>query len=558
MSSKKKRSPALILVPVALVAIVGVGWGLGPGGWLGSDVAEGIEGATVQRGPLRITVVERGNLESSNSVSLNSAIEGSATILYLIDEGTEVQPGTLLCELDTASIEDRLATQRIAVANAEAVFENAKQQKQIQISQNTSDVAAGKRALEFAIADLRKYEEGDYIQLVREADQNIALAKEQLERDRDQLAWSEKLFERGFLQRTEYEADVLTVQRSEIELDRAERQKVLLEEYEYPRTLAELKADVEEAERELERIELQAAARRADAEAALSTSEAKLAIEVENLEKFEAQIDAARIIAPVAGMVVYGRERGSRWGDGDPIAEGTQVRERQEIIRIPVTEGMIAEVSLHESVIDQVGIDQTATLTFDAIPGREFSGSVRFKAPLPDKNSWWANPNLRLYRTEVRVFEPTPSMQPGMTCNVEILVDSIEDCLYVPLQSIFLNAGRPVVFLRSSGEVRMQEVETGRSNHKWVEILSGLDEGQVVLLSQPPGFQLEPAPFLQGPVDDTSLGGAGMGGQDRRGGESGGPGSGGPGSGMGADRSAARSGAGGPGGGGGPGGTRGG
>ena len=76
----------------------------------------------MRRGSLRITVVERGNLESANSVSLKSEVEGRPTILWLIEEGTMVQPGDLLCELDTSQIEDELFEQELAVERARAAF----------------------------------------------------------------------------------------------------------------------------------------------------------------------------------------------------------------------------------------------------------------------------------------------------------------------------------------------------------------------------------------------------------------------------------------------------
>lgn len=512
MNPKRSRTKTVSFFGVFLSAAAVVAYGAGPGDWFGADPYSKLAGAEVQSGSLRINVVERGNLKSANSQVLKSEMEGQSTIIYLIEEGTRVEPGTLLCQLDASEIEEKRVSQEISVQNARAEFEKATQNLEIQKSQNASDKAAAQRNLDFARTDEKKYVEGDYPQEIKNREQAIALAEEQVKRDADTVKWSRELADKGFVTRTELEADELTLKRSEIELDKAERDLELFKEYEDPRRRKELAADVEEAERELERVALQAKARLADYEANKLTSEAKLDLEVKKLEKYNEQIEKAEIFAPVGGMVVYAQERGSRWGNDDPIAEGTSIRERQDIITIPVTEGMIAEVSLHESVFEQVQEGQPCLLTFDALPGREYRGIVKFKAHLPDKNSWWANPNLRLYRTEVQVLDPGPEMRPGMTCNIEILVDEIQDCLYVPVQSVFLNRGDTVCFVSSSGSVEMRTIETGRNNHKWVEVKDGLEPGELVLLSQPEGFTLEPAITEEEPEEDANQGPPSMGG----------------------------------------------
>ncbi len=490
---KNKSSKTVPLVGLVISAVAALGYGFGPGGWLGDEEVSRIEGARAKRGPLNITVVERGSLRSANSVDLKSEVEGSSTILWLIEEGKHVEPGDLLCELDATQTEEKRVTQEISVQNGRATLEKAEQQLAIQESQNTSDIAAAERNLEFAHVDLAKYIEGEFPQQVKDREQAIALAEEQLKRDRDQFEWSERLAAKGFVTRTELEADQLTVKRSEIELDKAQRDLELFTKYEHPRSLRELDANVEEAQRELERVRLQAKARLTDYTAEVATSRARLELEQEKLAKYVQQIDKAKIFAPVEGMVVYAQERGGRWGNDEPIQEGTSVRERQDIITIPTTAGMIAEASLHESVLEKVQVGQEALLSFDALPDRKFRGRVKFKAHLPDKQSWWSSPDLRLYRTEVEVLDATAEMRPGMSCSIEIQVDRLADCLQVPVQAVFLNRGETVCFVSDGGDVRMRAIETGRDNHKLVEVLSGLEAGEVVLLSQPPGFSLEPA-----------------------------------------------------------------
>lgn len=494
MSTQKKPGSRIGFVVVAIAAIAALAYGLGPGHWFSGADGGAIEGAPVRRGPLRITVVESGNLKSKDSISLKSELEGQSTILYLIKEGMHVQKGELLCELDATKLVEQRVQQQISVRNAEAAWVKAKQNYDIQLSQNESDIAAAQRKSDFAAQDLQKYIDGDWPQKKKSSQESILLAEEEVKRAEEKLDWSRKLSEKGFLTRTELEADQLSATSAGIKREQAKRALELLERYDYPQQRKKFEADKEEADRGLDRTRLQAEARRVDAEAAKVTSEDKLGLERERLVKLESQIQKAKIVAPVEGMVVYAQQEGGRWGGSDPIQEGTVVRERQEIITLPsASTKMVAEVSLHESVLEQVQPGQRVTMTVDALPGRTFTGLVDFKAVLPDKNAWWANPNLRLYRTQIELDEPDSALRPGMSCSLEILVDELADATYVPVQCVFLDKGKTVAFKSTVTGWEKVPIKVGKHSPKWVEITEGLKEGETVLLSQPPGSSLEAA-----------------------------------------------------------------
>lgn len=477
------------------VAVVGalVWYGTGPGAWFEPDATGLAEGAPVRRGPLRISVVERGNLDAADSASLKSEIEGQVTILYLIDEGVNVAEGDLVCELDSTELLEKRFQRELSVRNAEAAYIKSQQSFEIQESQNISDVALAEQNLEFAREDLRKFREGDRGSRLAQAQESIELAKEEFKRAQDKLDWSERLASKGFLTATELEADRLANNRAKILLEQAKRNSDLLVEFELPREEAELVAAVQEAERELDRVRLQAKARIVDFETAMRTNKDKLDLESDKLAKLEDQIGKTKLYAPRDGMVVYAKLPGGRMGRGEPMEEGAQVRERQEIITIPSERGMVAQASLHESVLKQVRTGQECVVKVDSLPELSFRGRVEFVAPLPDQQSWWANPNLRVYRTDIAVLDRHPEMRPGMSCSIEILVEDIEDAIHVPVQSVFRHEGGNVAFVvGSDGEAEQRSVEVGSYNDRWVQVRSGLSEGEIVLLSPPPGVTLRP------------------------------------------------------------------
>ena len=480
------RSKGLWLAVAVVVAAVG--FVLAPARWFGTEAVAEVKGARVRRGPLRITVLQRGELAAKNSTSIKCEIEGQTTILQLVPEGTVVKPGDLLVRLDSSDLVERELQQRISSDNADAAYKKAKAQHDIQVSQNQSDIEAAERKLQFAEMDLRKYREGDLEQLRKEAQDRILLARQKRTQAENTLTWSKALHEKGFLTQTELDRDDLEFQSADVQLKQADLALDLLNRFVDPRTQSELDADLAEAKRGLDRARLEADARIADFQAGLTTSEARWQLEKEKLVKYRDQLEKTKIVAPVAGMVVYTRTEGGRMGGGEAIQEGTQVREGQEILTIPSTGGMIAQASIHESVLNQVGIDLPCTITVDAIPGMQYRGQVRFVAPLPDKGNWWANPNQRLYRTEVSIAEASSEMRPGMNCSIEILVDELADAIFVPLQAIVLSKGQTIAFVSAGGRVDERRVVVGKQSDKWVQILEGLAEGEEVLLTPPPGF----------------------------------------------------------------------
>jgi HlyD family secretion protein len=553
MSKKKGGAGGRLFVFLVVVGGVAAAWAWNQGAFDRSDTVA-IEGAEVRRGTLEITVTERGNLTAKNSVSIKSEVEGRTTLLYLIDEGVHVEQGELLAELDTSALQDQRVAQEITVQSARAAATKAREALEIQRIENESLIANARQTVEFARLEIEKFlgaeiegltlaefEEvvqlleqsapddgavsgaftgGGRAQQLQEARDEILIRQEELKRAQDELEWSRQLAEKGFVERTKLEADELAYTRAGIVLEQAERAYFLLERYEHPKEWARLLGDLREAERQLRKAEKQAVAQLADFEAAKESSRVKLDLEEQKLADFIDQISKGRIVSPVSGMVVYGRTEGSRWGGGEPVQEGGEIRERQEIVSIPGEGGMVAEASIHESALKQVVAGLPVTVRVDALRGRELRGEVASVAVLPDKNSWWANPNLRLYKTEVVVEETEADMRPGMSCSIEIHVDTLEDTLFVPIQSVHASGGGTLCFVRTAQGIEQRAVRVGRNNEKWIQVLEGLEEGEVVLLAPPIDFQPEAAPEAPRSEGGGRPGGGGAGGM---GGAAGGP-----------------------------------
>jgi multidrug efflux pump subunit AcrA (membrane-fusion protein) len=119
--------------------------------------------------------------------------------------------------------------------------------------------------------------------------------------------------------------------------------------------------------------------------------------------------------------------------------------------------------------------------TVDSIPGAVMAGKVFRIAPTATIKN-----NIKGFQVEIRIAEPDPRLRPGMTADVVIPIAKVEGVLAVPLAAVFNEPGdRKVVFLQGP-DPQPRPVEVGISNIHFVEIKSGLNENDVVLLARPP------------------------------------------------------------------------
>jgi HlyD family secretion protein len=441
----------------------------------------------VKRGPLTISVVESGTIKARDQVIIKNEVEGRTAIITLVPEGTRVKEGELLVELDASTLQDGKIDQEIRVQNAHAAYINAEENLAIVTSQADSDVNDAELAVEFAGQDLRKYEEGQYPKDVNEVQKRITLAIEELKRAHETLEWSNRLFEEKYISETERAADEISVKRKQLEVDLAEADLSLLEDFTYPRQVRQLQSDLQQAISALDRARRKADADKRQAQVDLTAKEAEYTRQQAKLQKILDQLTKTRIPAPCDGLVVYATStKGGLAGMlKEPLAEGQQVFERQELIYLPASDSAMAEVSIHEASLAKVHVGQPAIITVETLPGKRFLGSVGLVAPLPDSAGMFLNPDLKVFKTQIHLDTDDPALRSGMTCRAEIIIERYDDAIYVPVYAVTRVGGDALVYMPEGKEIVPRTVQIGLDNNRMVRILSGLEEGEAVVLNPP-------------------------------------------------------------------------
>ncbi len=442
---------------------------------------------TVTRGPLRVNIVESGTISAREQIIIKNEVEGKTSILYLIPEGTQVRKGDLLVELDGSTLMDAQINQEIMVQNAEAAHVNASENLAVVKNQAKSDMDLAELTLEFAHQDLKKYLEGEYPNELQRAEAEITLAEEELARARDTLKWSQTLNTEKYISLMELTADQLSEKKKALDLELAKNSRNLLVNYTYKRNLAQRESDVSQARMALERTRRKARADVVQAEAELKARQAEDQRQKDKLDKILEQIGKTKIVSPADGLVIYATsaQGGGFRHNAEPLQEGQDIRERQELIYLPTANSSNAEIAVHESNLKKVTVGLPVVVTIDALPGKKFSGRVTRIAPLPDAQSLWMNPDLKVYTTQIFIDGNDGAIRTGMSCQAEIVIENYTDVLFLPVQAVLRVGGKPTVFVQNGSVFEARTIETGLDNNRMIHVVTGLEPGEAVLLTPP-------------------------------------------------------------------------
>ncbi|MDI9495777.1 MAG: efflux RND transporter periplasmic adaptor subunit [Bacillota bacterium] len=190
------------------------------------------------------------------------------------------------------------------------------------------------------------------------------------------------------------------------------------------------------------------------------------------IDKISELTSKLMVTAPTDGMVAYVNYR-----EGDEIIANEQ-SDQWSLMLMDVynTDEMYIYTTVSDLDVLYIAQDAPVTVTVDALPGETFEGEVMRLDSYTDYRT-----GETVYNVQIKV-EGREGLRPGM--NTNCFVDSGEslDTLLVPIEAVFEENGKQMVeVLVGENEVEAVEIEVGLMNDMYVEVLSGLEEGQLVV-----------------------------------------------------------------------------
>ncbi|HLF64537.1 MAG TPA: efflux RND transporter periplasmic adaptor subunit [Saprospiraceae bacterium] len=249
-----------------------------------------------------------------------------------------------------------------------------------------------------------------------------------------------------------------------------------LSKYEPQAIQQQAQLDLEKAQREFNQLENKLALTREKSIAKIGEINASYRQQEFKLNQLLGFQQQMTVMAPKAGMVIYARDWNGKRGPGSQVSAWDPV-----IAELPDLSEMITKAYINEVDISKVLPGQKAKITVDAFPGKAFPGMVLTKANIGEQVR---NFDTKVFEVIVLLQGQDSLLRPAMTTGIDILVDSIPNCLQVPLEAIQADSVSFVYKKVKVGFVK-QEVVTGPSNDLTISIASGLAKGDVVSLSTP-------------------------------------------------------------------------
>jgi HlyD family secretion protein len=414
---------------------------------------EGIATVPVRRADMNVTLTTGGRIDSAEKTVVECELQrlevsvkgqamgggGSSTIIRVIDDGTMVKKGDLLCELDASEYKELLRQQRMTVKRARA------------------DHRQAELDLEVARVAVIEFREGIYKETLQQLSGQIALGKASWERARDRLGWVQNMLAKGYVPISQLRSEEINERRASFQLKQSEVDLDVFRRYSAPRTLRELEGYV------------------LGAESTLNYQDRRLKVHIEREEMLVQQVENCTIRAPHDGMIIYAIDDERPI----PIVEGMVVRQKQDLFHLPNLTKMVAKALVHETVAARVKPGMRTRLRVEGMPGHLLEGHVAAVAQLPTRNSW---SEISYFYTEVAIDTIPRGLRPGMTAELEIATDRRRDVLAIPIEALGVEDGRDFCYVAHDDRVERRQIEIGQSTRGLLEVTGGLSEGESVVL----------------------------------------------------------------------------
>jgi RND family efflux transporter MFP subunit len=195
-----------------------------------------------------------------------------------------------------------------------------------------------------------------------------------------------------------------------------------------------------------------------------------------NLESAKLNLDKAVIVAPFDGVVA-----------DITITEGEEISTAAlatPAISLVDTSKVEMQGYIDELDVASVKLGQAANITLDALPNEQVTGSVTFISPISTVRA-----GIVSYATTITLENPSAELKDGMSATAEVVVERRDNVLLIPNAVIRGTLENPKVVVLIDGQQEERQITLGLSDGFNTEVLSGLEDGEEVVVPAPTSTQ---------------------------------------------------------------------
>jgi len=250
--------------------------------------------------------------------------------------------------------------------------------------------------------------------------------------------------------------------------------------FEPPTTIRQAEIALDKAKRSLEQAIKGYSLKVEQARSDMKTIKFNLSEQRQRVSDLQTLLSKFVIYAPSDGMVIYKRDRtNAKRKVGSSISPWDNV-----VATLPDMSSMISKTYVNEIDVSKVAVGQKVNLLVDAFPEKSYNGVVTSVANIGEQ---LPNADAKVFEVVIKLDGSDPILRPSMTTGNQIITKTIENVIYVPLESVQLGADSiPFVYTKKGAK---QIVVTGEENENNVVIEQGLEAGAMIYLSTPENIE---------------------------------------------------------------------
>jgi HlyD family secretion protein len=164
------------------------------------------------------------------------------------------------------------------------------------------------------------------------------------------------------------------------------------------------------------------------------------------------------------------------------VKRGEPVNKEKFLFSVGKTDFLEVVAFVNEYDVIKVKNGDSVEIYSEALEGEVYQGYVEQIAPLAEVKQTSAGPESKV-KLKITLEERVAEFKPGFTVNVKIPLDKKSQALLIPSDAVVEEEGKSLVFVYENGLAKKREVEKGLSTEIYQEIISGLQEGEIVIVS---------------------------------------------------------------------------
>ncbi|WP_419656878.1 efflux RND transporter periplasmic adaptor subunit [Desulfosarcina variabilis] len=440
-------------------------------------------------GDLEISVKTVGVMDAARTHMISSAVRGDkGKIIFLVEDGSSVAKDDILIRLDPTPFETEIHRLGGEVRSLEAAVESARQMLKWEENQTQRQIRTAKYDLKVARLELRRMLEGEGPLQLAQYKNELDKVEDEYVRYKAYIADLITLQEQGFANPNELSLARKKVDTLEQQYQTARQRHESYKEHVLPTLIETARTSVDKAGIEVQQLEKGATFKVARAASALAEVEGKLETAQVALQQALAELKKTTIRAPFSGIAILyetfrdGQKRKPRVGD--------RVWQNQPLLYLPDISTMIVKTQVREVDLHKVAIGQACSVRVDAYPETTISGKVTAIGMLATQR-FEGGVGEKYFQLTVTLTGKNSRLRPGMTARITISSDNATNVIFIPVHAVFDDGVNTFCYLvDAGGRLFKKKVALGRQNEDWVEIVTGLEEGDRVSVIRPNADQI--------------------------------------------------------------------